>query len=89
MNHKKFSKEEAEQQIKKIFSKKTSPTQKDIKNIKKLAKSKNIKLSFFRKKFCKKCLTFFTPNNSEIRIKKDFKIIKCKICNYVSRYKLS
>ena len=80
-------KEQLEEQIKEMLSKQPTPNQ--IKKAKKLAMSKNIKLSSFRKKFCKKCFTFFTPNNSEIRIKKPLKIIKCKNCDYISRYKLS
>jgi len=86
------SREQTEQEIKDFFSQKISPTPNQIKKIKKLAMSKNIKLGPLRKKFCKKCFTFFTPNNSEIRIKKQnkipIKIIKCKTCNHVSRYKL-
>ncbi len=89
MNPKKSLKQETENQIQQIFSQKTIPTPKQIKKIKKLAMSKNIKLGSLRKKFCKKCFTFFTPNNSEIRIKKPFKIIKCKICNHISKYKLN
>ncbi len=80
-------KQQIETQIKEIFSK--NPTPKQIKKAKKLAMSKNIKLRELRKKFCKKCLTFFTPSNHEIKIKKPYKIIKCKNCNYVSRYKLT
>jgi len=82
----KISKQEAEQQIKKIFS--NNPTPKQIKKAKRLAMSKKIKFSNLRKKFCKKCFTLFTPNNSEIRIKKPLKIVKCKNCNHISRYKL-
>ena len=86
MNSKKLSKIEAEQQINQIFS--NQPSQREIKKVKRLAMSKNIKLGALRKKFCKKCLTFFTPNNHNIRIKKPFKIVKCKSCENVSRYKL-
>jgi RNase P subunit RPR2 len=82
----KISKQEVEQQIKETFSNK--PTPKQIKKIKRLAMNKKISIKPYRKKFCKKCLTLFTPNNSEIRIKKPHKIIKCKQCNNISRYKL-
>jgi len=82
----KLSKQEVEQQIKQIFS--NNPTPKQIRKAKRLAMSKKIKLGPLRKKFCKKCFTFLTPNNSEIRIKKPLKIIKCKECSYISRYKL-
>jgi len=83
----KLSKLEVESKIKEIFSQK--PTPKEIKKAKRLAMSKNIKLGELRKKFCKKCYTLFDSENSEIRIKKGLKIIKCKECGNVSRYKLS
>jgi len=89
MNHRKLSKEETELEINKIFSKKPFPSPREVKKSKRLAMSKNIKLGDLRKKFCKKCLTFFQPSNSEIRIKKSFKAIKCKNCGYVSRYKMN
>ena len=86
MNPKKSSKEEIKKKINKIFS--NQPSKKEIKKVKRLAMSKNIKLGPLRKKFCKKCLTFFQPSNNKIRIKKPFKIIKCKHCGFVSRYKI-
>lgn len=85
MNHKKLSKQEIIEEITKIFSKK-NPSQKEIKKAKKLAMSKNIKLRNLRKKFCKKCSNFFTQNNSQIRIRKPFKTVKCKSCGYISRW---
>ncbi|MBS3075931.1 hypothetical protein J4429_05750 [Candidatus Pacearchaeota archaeon] len=82
----KLSKQEIQEKISLIFS--SNPSPKQIKKIKKLAMSKNIKLGNFRKKFCKKCYNLFNSNNSEIRIKKPYKIIKCRNCNYINRYKL-
>jgi len=87
MKPKKLSKTETQQEIEQIF--KNNPNPKQVKKARKLAMSKSIKLGSLRKKFCKKCLTPLTPNNSEIRIKKPFKIIKCKKCNYIGRYKLA
>ena len=87
MNLKKTLKQETKEQIQNIFS--NNPSQSEIKKAKKLAMSKNISLKKLRKKFCKKCLTFFKPDNHTIKIKKPLKIIKCKTCNHVSRYKLS
>ncbi len=84
----KLSKIEIQEKIKQIFSNSSNSNPKEIKKAKKLAMSKNIKLGNLRKLFCKKCYAFFNSENSEIRIKKGFKIIKCK-CGYVSRYKLS
>tara|TARA_Y100000034_G_scaffold136912_1_gene216996 strand:+ start:18024 stop:18287 length:264 start_codon:yes stop_codon:yes gene_type:complete len=82
----KSSKPETEKRIEEIFS--NSPNPKEIKKVKKLAMSKNIKISDLRKKFCKKCYSLFNSKNSKIKIKKGFKIIKCKKCEYISRYKL-
>jgi RNase P subunit RPR2 len=82
----KLSKLEIEEQIKYIFSKNSSPN--EIKKIKKLAMTKNIKLGILKKRFCKKCYSLFNSNNSEVRIKKPLKLIKCKNCNHISRYKL-
>jgi len=81
----KSSKQETEKKINEIFSHNSSF--KEIKKAKKLAMSKNIKLGNLRKKFCKKCYFLFNSNNSKIRVKKGFKIIKCR-CGYASRYKL-
>ncbi|MEN9626039.1 MAG: hypothetical protein RL557_367 [archaeon] len=82
----KLSKQEIQEQIEKTFSGK--PSAEEIKKIKKLAMSKNIKLGELRKKFCSKCLSYFNPQNSEIRIKKGMKMIKCKKCGQRSRWKM-
>mgnify|MGYP001447156459 CR=1 FL=1 len=82
----KSSKQEIKQKINEIFSNKPNPKQ--IKKAKRLAMNKNIKIGNLRKKFCKKCYSLFDSKNSEIKIKKGLKIIKCKNCKYLSRYKL-
>ncbi|MFA5258548.1 MAG: hypothetical protein WC979_03680 [Candidatus Pacearchaeota archaeon] len=81
-----LTKQEVNEYIKNIFLKQSSA--KEIKSAKKLAMSKNIKLGELRKKFCKKCHFMFNPENSEVRIREGFKIIKCKGCNSISRYKM-
>ncbi|MBR9703988.1 hypothetical protein GOV12_01145 [Candidatus Pacearchaeota archaeon] len=81
------SKSEIQELIKETFS--NNPSKKEIIKIRKLAMSKNIKLGIYKKKFCKKCNTFFNSENSTIRIKKSHKIIKCKTCKNISRFKLS
>ena len=86
LESKKSSKKKIEQDIKELFSK--NPSTSDIKRIKKIAMSKSIKLKNLRKKFCRKCLTYFDKNNREVRIRKPMKIIKCKNCGYVTRYKM-
>jgi RNase P subunit RPR2 len=87
MKSAKLSKQEIKEKIQEIFS--SNPSPKEIKKIKKLAMSKNIKLGDFKKEFCNNCYILFNSNNSEIRIKKPYKIIKCKICGFIKRYKLS
>ena len=82
----KLSKQEIQEKIQEIFS--SNPSPKQIKKIKKLAMSKNIKLGNLRKKFCKKCYSFFNTENSEIKIKKPYRIIKCRKCGYLSRWKI-
>lgn len=81
----KSSRYEIEKKINHVFS--NNPNPENIKKAKKLAMSKNIKLGKLKQKFCKKCYNLFNSSNSSIRIKKGFKIIKCK-CGYISRYKL-
>lgn len=79
----KLTKNEAEEEIKKAFSKKLSP--KEIKKIKRLAMKHNIKLGALRKKFCKKCYS------TELRVKsvkKGMKIVECKNCGQIMRWKL-
>ena len=82
----KLTKAEIEQKIKELFSK--NPNKIEIKKIKKLTMSKNIKLTNYKKRFCKFCYSVFDSHNSEIRIKKGFKIIKCKNCSYITRNKI-
>jgi len=81
-----LTKQEINEYIKDIFSKESSA--KEIKKAKKLAMSRNIKIKEFKKKFCKKCYSMFNSKNSKVRIKNGFKVILCKECNHISRYKL-
>jgi predicted Zn finger-like uncharacterized protein len=83
----KLSKKEIEEQVKKIFSK--NPNPEEIKKLKKLSMSKNIKLGKLKRKFCKKCYSLFNSKNSEIRIKKEFKTVKCKKCGNVNKWVMS
>ncbi|MEK6827391.1 MAG: hypothetical protein AABX99_02800 [Nanoarchaeota archaeon] len=83
---KKLSKTETEKKIKEFFENIEGKTPKEVRKIKKLAMSQNISLKDLRKKFCKKC---FTPlGNSKTRIKNKMKIINCKNCGHVSRWKI-
>ncbi|MFH1325781.1 MAG: hypothetical protein ABIH49_03390 [archaeon] len=86
MPNKKISKTEAENVIDEFFSHLKNKTAKDVKKIKKLAMSKNIKLGDKRKLFCRKC---FSPHgNSSINIKNDFVTIICTKCKHKGRWKL-
>lgn len=87
MKNKKLSKTEVISEIDLIFSR-SNPSPKEIIKAKKLASSRNIKLGEKKKMFCKKCNSYFSPNNSEIKIKMPLKIIKCKSCGYVSRHRI-
>jgi RNase P subunit RPR2 len=82
----KLTRQQIQEKINKIFSEK--PSQREIKKAKRLAMSKNIKLTKFKKNFCQKCYSIFDSSNSEVRIKKGRKIIRCQNCNYISRYKI-
>jgi RNase P subunit RPR2 len=82
----KSSKKEIGENIKKIFLQNPSP--KEIKKIKKQAMSKKVRLGELRKKFCGKCYGLFNSKNSKTKIKKPLKIVLCKSCGNVSRYKL-
>ena len=83
---KKIPKIQAKEKINQFFSNINSKTPKDVKKIKKIAMSHNLKLKEKKKLFCKKCLTPYT--NSKIRIKKNVKTLVCGNCNYVSRWKI-
>jgi len=80
-----LNKTEIQDKIKQVFAGK--PGKEEIRKIKKLASSKNIKLAENKKKFCKKCCSLFNASNCKIRIKKGFKMIRCE-CGCISRYKL-
>ena len=83
---KQLSKTEAEKQIEEFFSNLNDKTPKDVKKIKRLAMSYNIKLREKRKLFCKKC---FSPHsNSGITVKEGFVTITCGKCNYKNRWKI-
>ncbi len=86
---KKLTKNQAKQEIDKFFSHihKIKPEVQKIKKIKRLAMKHNIKLKDKRKLFCKKCYAIY-PENAQIKIKGNKKIIKCKNCGAVFRWKI-
>lgn len=83
---KKLTKSEAEEKIQEFFKNLQEKTPEEIKRVKILAAKHNIKLGELKKRFCKKCYSFF--KNPEIRIREGKKIVKCKNCGGVSRWKI-
>ena len=81
-----LTKSEIEKYVQEVFSKKSSPN--EIKRAKKLAMNKKIRLGEYRKRFCKKCYSQYNSSNSEVRIKNGLKVIRCKECKTISRYKI-
>ena len=69
--------------IKKLISNKNP---KDNKQAKKLGMRKNIKLKDLRKEFCQGC---YHPLNGKVRINKGYKVIQCKNCGIIHRFKIS
>lgn len=86
----------AEKNIKILFAKAGKNSNKNpalardyLRKARRLAMHFNIKLSReTRKKFCSKCLSFFTPQNSQVRVRKGFIVIHCLNCKNLSRYKV-
>lgn len=80
----KISKSEAQKKIQKFFKRKRFKPE-EVKKIKRVAMSHNMKLTEERKKFCKKCLA---PLKGKLRISKTHKTIECANCGYKNKHKL-
>jgi len=87
MNLKKLPKDKIEKYIHNFFENIKTKNPKEIKKIKRLAMNKKISLKNYRKLFCKKCLTPYT-GNEKIRIRNKMKSIKCKNCEFLTRYRI-
>ena len=83
----KLSKTQIKKEIEDFFKNIKDKSPKEIKKIKNLAKSINYPLGKKRKLFCKKCFTVYS--NPKTRIKNSKKIVFCKNCGYVARWKLN
>jgi len=81
-----ISKTRTKETIEKFFFDIENKTPEQVKKIKKLAMTHNLKLKEFKNSFCKKC--FFPYKNPKIRIKNKIKSITCGNCGYVFRKKL-
>ncbi|MCK9568352.1 hypothetical protein M0R72_05365 [Candidatus Pacearchaeota archaeon] len=84
---KKLSKTELVQEVKNFFSEIKNKSQKEIKEIKKLAMGQNISLKENRKLFCKYCLNPYS-GKEKIRIKNKIKSVECLHCKKISRQKI-
>lgn len=84
---KKISKSGIEEIINDFFKNIKGKSTKEVKKIKKLAASKNIKLKELKKKFCKHCLTPYS-GREKIRINNKIKNIVCERCGKVNRWKM-
>jgi len=82
----KLSKSQVQKKIEDFFSDIKNKTPREVKQIKRLAMSKNLPLREKRKLFCKKCLMPY--KNPKIRIKKNKKVVECENCGYVARWKI-
>jgi len=79
----KSNKTEAIKKIGEFFRNKHS--KEEVRKIKKLAMSHQIKLRDLRKKFCKKC---YSMNLRTRKIKNKIKSVKCEDCESLMRWKL-
>lgn len=53
---------------------------------KKIGMRFNVRLGSLKRKFCKKCYSYFTPENSQKRLKKGVLVVKCLECGNIQRY---
>jgi len=82
-------KNEVKRKILEFFNEIENKGAEEIKEIKKLAMSFNVRLRELRKNFCKNCYSPLIPGvTSEVRIKNGIKASKCRICSYINRWKL-
>jgi len=84
---KSLSKTEAENKINEFFCCIKEKTPKEVKKIKRLAMSYNIKLREKRKLFCQKCFHPFV--GPSIRIKNDLITMTCENCEHKARWKFT
>ena len=80
-----ISRTEAKKLIEMFFSR-NNFTSEEVRKIKKLGMKFNIKLSEYRKKFCKKCLAKL---NGKIRIGRIYKNVECEKCGYKNKFKMT
>ncbi len=82
---KKLSKEEAKKRIIGFFKDIKGKNPKEIKKIKRIAMSHNIKLGNLKKQFCKTC---FSTRLKVKGIKNKIKTVECRECGNIARWKI-
>lgn len=82
---KEMSKKEAKEKIDAFFRRENF-SEDEVRKVKRLAMQFNMKLSGYRKRFCKKCLAKL---NGKIRISRNYKTVECKNCGYKNKFKMS
>jgi len=95
MGKKKKDKIAALREINGLFSKAKEIIKQDermaaryIKKAKRIAMRHNLRMPReIRKRFCRRCYSLFTLNNSKTRIKHGFIVIHCLKCGRIYRYK--
>ena len=78
-----MNKIQTQEEISEFFKEKHEKEQ--VKKIKKLAMSYQIKLGENKKLFCKKC---YSMNLQVLGIKNNMKRVQCRECNYIKRWKV-
>lgn len=56
-----------------------------VKLAKKIGMRYNVRLGALKKKFCRHCYSYFTAENSRIRIKNGIMNVRCLSCNKTAR----
>lgn len=77
--------ETIKERIDKFFENIEEKTKEEVKKIKKLAMSNNIRLTEKRKKFCKHC---YSPKLKVKKIEGLRKTIECRECGKISRWRI-
>ena len=57
-----------------------------MKLAKKIGMRYNVRLGSLKRRFCKECYSYFTPKNSQKRLKKGVLVVKCLECGNIQRY---
>jgi len=84
-----LNRKEVEKKIKEFFENLGEATSEEVRKIKKLGMSLNIRLGELRKNFCKKCMAPCIPGvTCEVRIKGKLKNVKCRLCKTTNKWKI-